>query len=261
MHPELDVARIRTIKPEFWADEKLGPMLPLDRLVFLGLMSLADDAGRLLDSVKALDGALFPHTEDTCGPSLERLASASRIVRGRTQSGQRVIQIVNWEKHQRVDHPNLLAALPKIVVADEVTDLSRAPREPVANGARTPRASTNDQRPVPTTSTVAPAARNWLAPFIDLHREKAGEPAVGPMGKVLKKLRIELAKMVEYEIVDANEQSAVDRGMLVMWGRWLDAGKAEYGVHHFARTWRTWAGLSTKDAKNKQAVTEFLEGA
>ena len=78
---EPDMARIRTIKPEFWADEKLGPMSPIDRLVFLGLMSLADDAGRLIDSVKALDGALFPYTDDTCGPSLERLASASRVSR------------------------------------------------------------------------------------------------------------------------------------------------------------------------------------
>ena len=41
------MARIRTIKPEFWTDEKLAPLSPICRLTFLGLVSMADDAGRL----------------------------------------------------------------------------------------------------------------------------------------------------------------------------------------------------------------------
>lgn len=252
MLPESDVARIRTIKPEFWADEKLGPMDPLDRLVFLGLMSLADDAGRLIDSVKALDGALFPYTDDTCGPSLERLASASRIVRGTTASGQRVVQVANWDKHQRVDHPNLLAALPEIAVAQEVTPPSRAAREKDRGSSRGARASTNDLRP---TTNDLPAARGgWLAPFIDLHREKAGEPAVGPMGKALKQVRDALIK----EFPDT-PLANIDSGMLALFRRWLTAGKAQYGVPQFARSWRDYIpGVSAKERASTEAVAEFL---
>ena len=44
--------RIRTIKPEFWSDEKLAPLPPIDQLVFLGLISLSDDFGRVLDNIK-----------------------------------------------------------------------------------------------------------------------------------------------------------------------------------------------------------------
>src|SRR5437016_5694377 len=107
------VARIRTIKPEFWGDEKLAPMDPLTRLVFLGLISMADDAGRVLDSVKLIDGFLFAHTDDSSRESLAKLHGAGRIRRGRTASGQRIIELVGW-KHQKVDHPNLRAALPPI---------------------------------------------------------------------------------------------------------------------------------------------------
>jgi 5-methylcytosine-specific restriction endonuclease McrA len=113
------MARIRTIKPEFWADEKLSPLSPLDRLVFLGLISMSDDAGRIIDSVRAIDGFIFPATEDTCRESLDRLVTLERIDRGVTGSGQRIIQIANWSKHQRIDKPNTAAAFPPIVVLEE----------------------------------------------------------------------------------------------------------------------------------------------
>ena len=81
------MARIRTIKPEFWADEKMSPLSPLDRLVFLGLVSLADDAGRLLDNVRVIDAQLFPETADSSLESLRTLSGIARIRRGWTGSG------------------------------------------------------------------------------------------------------------------------------------------------------------------------------
>lgn len=100
------MARIRTLKPEFWGDEKLSRLDPLTRLVFLGLMSLADDAGRLVDNVKALDGQLFPATDDSCANALATLAELSRITRYESESGQRLIQVANWHRHQKVDKPS-----------------------------------------------------------------------------------------------------------------------------------------------------------
>jgi 5-methylcytosine-specific restriction endonuclease McrA len=108
------MARIRTIKPEFWADEKLAPLNPLHRLVFLGLISQADDAGRVVDSPRLINGLLFPHTEDDCTVPLADLAEIGVIDRGMTASGQAVIQIVGWAKHQRIEKPNLRGALPAV---------------------------------------------------------------------------------------------------------------------------------------------------
>lgn len=97
--------RIRTMKPEFWSDEKLSLLDPLTRLVFLGLISMADDHGRLVDNIKLLDGQLFPNTDDSAREPLETLASIGRVIRYRATSGQSVVQIVNWERHQKVTHP------------------------------------------------------------------------------------------------------------------------------------------------------------
>jgi hypothetical protein len=100
------MARIRTLKPEYWTDEKLGPLPPLDRLVFLGLISQADDAGRRIDSVKLLDGLLFPYTDDTCGPSLDVLDELGRVQRYADESGRRLLQVVGWAEHQKVKNPS-----------------------------------------------------------------------------------------------------------------------------------------------------------
>ena len=150
------MARIRTIKPEFWQDEKLTPLSDVERLLFLFLVSSADDCGRLLDKPVKIEADMFDgendRRQDVCD-GLANLSRIGRIRRGKTASGQRIIEIVNWGKHQKVDHPNVKSAFPEIVDLHEDADIreafanhSRGIREPLAH-------HTNDQRPVPTTST------------------------------------------------------------------------------------------------------------
>ncbi len=167
------MARIRTLKPEFWADEKLCSLDVATRLVFLGLISMADDAGRLVDNVKQIDAALFPATRHTSKKALVELAGLGRIRRGQTPSGQSVIQIVNWSKHQRVDHPNMQAALPPIASNDKAdTD---PPREALAKGdgvtreelatRSVPTTSTNDQKNASRARDPGQLVRGLLGPW------------------------------------------------------------------------------------------------
>jgi hypothetical protein len=121
------MARIRYVKPEFWSDEKMAPMRPLERLVFLGLICMADDKGRLVDNWKTIDGLLFPETDDSARESLEVLANAGRIIRYTSASGQKLIQLANWKRHQKVSNPskyNLPAPLGEIDedVSDDAPD-------------------------------------------------------------------------------------------------------------------------------------------
>jgi hypothetical protein len=169
------MARIRTLKPEYWQDEKLSPLPPLTRLVFLGLISQADDAGRLVDSVRLIDGLLFPQTEDSCAESLQLLASLGVISRGPTESGQRIIQVVGWH-HQKVDHPNLSAALPPILdpgpspkrrrkSPDSLATDSRGAREALARDSRLISVPTiNDLH----TNDQGTGSRGAREPFADL---------------------------------------------------------------------------------------------
>lgn len=132
------MARIRTLKPEFWGDQRLSPLSPITRLVFIGLISNADDFGRLADNSKTLDGLLFPETDDSCKDALETLATIGVITRGKTSSGQRVIQIVGWEKHQKVSHRNDKSSLPPLEIG--------APAALQSDSGGIP-ASTSDLRP------------------------------------------------------------------------------------------------------------------
>lgn len=155
------MARIRSMKPEMFQDEKLAPLDPVTRLVFLGLIAMADDAGRVLDNVRVVDAFVFPETDDSAREALATLSRIGRIERGKTASGQKVIQIVNWGRHQKVDHPNLAAALPEIVDVTDVTDIregfandSRDIREALAHHTNDLRSTTYDLRPTNTSSST-----------------------------------------------------------------------------------------------------------
>mgnify|MGYP000426208500 CR=1 FL=1 len=145
--------RIRTIKPEFWGDEKLAPCSPMTRLVFLGLISMADDTGRMLDNVKVIDAFIFPESSETCRGAVDELSAMGRIRRGKTASGQRVIEIAKWRDHQKIDKPNPKACLPEIVEVEEFTDFRRIVDDASSNDRRhiddtsAPRPTTYDLRP------------------------------------------------------------------------------------------------------------------
>lgn len=128
--------RIRTIKPEYWSDEKLSPLDDTTRLVFLGMISMADDAGRLLDNVKQIDAFIYPHTQRMAATAkaVNTLHQLGRIHRGLTESGQAVIQITGFTSHQKIDRPNYRACLPPIAgdIVDAPQWVPPAPRKRLA---------------------------------------------------------------------------------------------------------------------------------
>ena len=178
--------RIRTIKPEFWGDEKLAPMPPIDRLVFLGLVSLADDQGRLVDNLKTIDGAIFSETEDSSRDSLAALASAGRIVRYTAASGQKLIQVANWSKHQKVDHPKrelLHGPTAEDVVLSVDTANGISSRERRASTSHEPR-----EIGAPHTNDLRPATSDQRSTSMNGHKaihattEKVSNPNVPAVG-------------------------------------------------------------------------------
>ena len=53
------MARIRTIKPDFWSDEKIVELTPWARLLFIGLWNFSDDDGRMPFSPKKIKMLVF----------------------------------------------------------------------------------------------------------------------------------------------------------------------------------------------------------
>ena len=103
------MARIRTIKPSFWGDEKVAHLSRDARLLFLGLISLADDEGRFLASHHAIAGYVFPNDDDITPPRLQRwldeLVGAGMVVlynAGRVKYGA----IPKFRQHQKINRPS-----------------------------------------------------------------------------------------------------------------------------------------------------------
>ena len=55
------MARIRTIKPEFWDSPDTAKAGPWARLCFIALWNWADDYGRGTANLKELEGFIFPN--------------------------------------------------------------------------------------------------------------------------------------------------------------------------------------------------------
>lgn len=58
------MARIRTIKPEFWEDEKVGKLPIPCRLFFIGCWNFADDYGVIKGNAALLKSQIFPYDEN-----------------------------------------------------------------------------------------------------------------------------------------------------------------------------------------------------
>lgn len=119
--------RIRTVKPEFWADEKVSK-LPRDaRLLFLGLFNFADDAGRMRGNPMLIRAQVFPYDTDIDSESLLRaLAESSLIVRYEVE-GESYLWIRNFNKHQKIDKPSE-SVLPAPQTASRQTRSPKTPR-------------------------------------------------------------------------------------------------------------------------------------
>jgi hypothetical protein len=109
------MARIRTVKPDFFLDSDLCELSPLHRLFFQGLWCHADRDGRLEDKPRELKVRILPY--DSCEPEtmLADLAARGFIVRYAV-GGQSLIQIVSFLKHQHPHFKEPPSVLPSIKV-------------------------------------------------------------------------------------------------------------------------------------------------
>lgn len=111
------MARIRSVKPEFWEDQELAEQTSRDaRLLYIGLWNLADEHGRLRGSPQFIHGRVFPYEDDLSVEDvielLAELARAEKIVQYRAGTGGKYIYLPNLEKHQRLEGEKVASKLP-----------------------------------------------------------------------------------------------------------------------------------------------------
>lgn len=101
------MARIRTIKPEFFTSLTVAGLTPEQRLTFIGLWTYVDDAGRAIDDARLVKAAVWPLDDRTSAEveaDLWALTESSLILRY-TLSERSFLAVRNWSEHQRINRP------------------------------------------------------------------------------------------------------------------------------------------------------------
>lgn len=101
------MARIRTIKPEFWTDEAVMD-LPLGaRLLFIGMWNFADDEGRLPLKPRTIKAQVLPGDDDVTPETVRywlSLIAHGGLIELYVNSGREYVSVHGWH-HQRINRP------------------------------------------------------------------------------------------------------------------------------------------------------------
>lgn len=107
------MARARNIKPAFFLNDDLVEMAFEYRLLFIGLWTLADREGRLEDRPKRIKMGVFPADNVDVDAGLNELQQYGFIQRYEV-NGEKLVQILNFTKHQNPHHTEKGSELPDI---------------------------------------------------------------------------------------------------------------------------------------------------
>lgn len=101
------MARIRTIKPEFWTNEDLAETSEAARLLAIGLLNHSDDEGYFKAHKSLIKAVVFPLTEPSLSihGCLKQLSNANYIRLFRGSDGKEYGKVINFAQHQVVNRP------------------------------------------------------------------------------------------------------------------------------------------------------------
>lgn len=109
------LARIRTIKPDFFTSLTIGALSKQARLTFIGMWTHVDDEGRCVDDARLIKAAVWPLDDDVTVADVEADLQALATVECSDGTpglivryavgGRRYLAVRAWKEHQRIDKP------------------------------------------------------------------------------------------------------------------------------------------------------------
>ncbi|MEG5263462.1 DnaT-like ssDNA-binding domain-containing protein [Pseudomonas sp. JDS28PS106] len=129
------MARIRTIKPEFWSSEQVMSCRPLARLLFIGLWNFCDDGGNHPLAPRTIKALVFPGdptTAEEVGELLEEL-NAAGLTEHYCVEERHYLHIRGW-RHQKIEKRNYKYPAP----GGEVGEHSSTARRPLGESSSSP---------------------------------------------------------------------------------------------------------------------------
>lgn len=232
------MARIRTVKPEFFTSLTVTRVSLGARLTFIGLWTYCDDEGRGRDEPRLVKAALWPLDDgvsaDTVDAHLTEL-SAARLIERYEVEGAHYIAIRNWGEHQKIDRPrtSIIPAPPQRRVTDR--EPSTKPRRKHAEPSLLEGKGKewNDGRRIDDKVT-------WLTPYFEAWKARfGGEPDCGILARYLK------------PVEDATDPATG----LARWNAYLTATEAQYvSPKRFSETHGAYAEPDSKEMTDNLGV-------
>ena len=113
------MARARNIKPSFFNNPELVELRYEVRLLFIGLWTIADREGRLEDRPKKIKMELFPADNIDVDAAISELSASGFVLRYEV-GNLKLIQIVNFTKHQKPHHQEKQSEYPSPDLSEPV---------------------------------------------------------------------------------------------------------------------------------------------
>lgn len=96
------------IGPDFWTDSRIKKLSPVERLFFLGLVSHADDEGRISADPAYLRSIIFPYDDynlDEIKAMRNTIVESNPNVHLYTNSEEEYLYFQKWTRYQKPSHP------------------------------------------------------------------------------------------------------------------------------------------------------------
>ena len=196
------MSRKRMLDPGIWTDDGFLTLAPEARLLFIGLISHADDEGRGNAELRALKAKVFPGdnlSDEQITALCETVAQYMRVV-FYSVNGSRYYQLERWESYQTVNRPR-----PSVIPVFSDTSVNDT-------GACTTKGMEGNGREV--NGKEVKSAKRTYAPHVELTEEEH-EALSKQHGSDVVTLAIELLDAYKLE---KGKHYKSDAGALRSWG-------------------------------------------
>lgn len=268
------MARIRTIKPEFWDDEKLADLPYGCRLLFIGIWNFADDAGVIRANEKFIKSKIFPYDENLRNSEVKKWVDClveSHMLIPVSHNGESYLIVRTFLDHQRIDARYKKHVIPESLVTQSIAKHSVTTPKPQRDHSVT----TPQECNVSVSGNVSGGGEEAPPPKIDI--PVSGEPTpplkkpppippTPPIGEIEISQCVDWYKSQAYEGTRQTVCMAkyIDMETLL---DWVDAfglkltgeGEVRKSVGDFASHFFRWMKFQKTDVNPKTLIHEQKE--
>jgi hypothetical protein len=96
--------RRRAVHADIWQDEKFAKLSFPARLLFIGIITLSNDYGKLRGNPTYLKSNIFPYDDSVNLENSLKELTDKKIIISYSNNGEQFLKIKNWFKHQTLTY-------------------------------------------------------------------------------------------------------------------------------------------------------------